>query len=124
MSEEFDSLPATEKAVLEAALDKCRALTDEVEGMLRNGEQPGDRACWQTFTSPLSALPKLSNKYATIRSQVPTSAAFSGEGLKVCKQNFVNEVLGPLVTEFALNLAREDATPIQRGFHGGLLNRV
>jgi hypothetical protein len=44
MSEEFDSLPATEKAALEAALDRCRALADQIEGMLRNGEQPGDRA--------------------------------------------------------------------------------
>jgi hypothetical protein len=44
MSEEFDSLPATEKAALEAALDRCRALTDQIEDMLRNGEQPGDRA--------------------------------------------------------------------------------
>jgi hypothetical protein len=45
-------------------------------------------------------------------------------GAKVCQRQLVNEVLGPLVTQFALNLAREDATPIQRGFHGGLLNRV
>ena len=44
MSEEFDSLPANEKAALEAALDRCRALADQIEGMLRNGEQPGDRA--------------------------------------------------------------------------------
>ena len=45
-------------------------------------------------------------------------------GVKVCQRKLVNEVFGPLVTQFALNLAREDATPIQRGFHGGLLNRV
>jgi hypothetical protein len=45
-------------------------------------------------------------------------------GAKVCQRQLVSEVLGPLVTQFALNLAREDATPLQRGFHGGLLNRV
>jgi hypothetical protein len=45
-------------------------------------------------------------------------------GAKVCQRQPVNEVLGPLVTQFALNLAREDATLLQRGFHGGLLNRV
>jgi hypothetical protein len=43
-AEDFDSLPAKEKAALEAALDRCRALADQIEGMLRNGEQPGDRA--------------------------------------------------------------------------------
>jgi hypothetical protein len=43
MSEELDRLPATEKAAFEAALDRCRAL-DQIEGMLRNGEQPDDRA--------------------------------------------------------------------------------
>jgi hypothetical protein len=45
-------------------------------------------------------------------------------GAKVCQRQLVNEVLGLLVMEFALNFGRKDATPIQRGFHGGLLNRV
>ncbi len=45
-------------------------------------------------------------------------------GEKVCQRKFVNEVFGPLATQFALNLAREPATPIQRGFHGGLLARI
>jgi hypothetical protein len=45
-------------------------------------------------------------------------------GVKVCQRKFVNEVFGRLVTQFALNLAREYATPIQRGFHGGLLARI
>jgi hypothetical protein len=44
MSEEFDSLPATEKAAVEGALNRCRALADQIEAMLRNGEHPGDRA--------------------------------------------------------------------------------
>jgi hypothetical protein len=37
-------------------------------------------------------------------------------GVKVCQRQLVNEVLGLPVTEFALNLAREGATPIQRPF--------
>jgi hypothetical protein len=41
-------------------------------------------------------------------------------GAKVCQQKLVNEVLAPLVTEFALNLGREGATPIQRAFDGSL----
>jgi hypothetical protein len=45
-------------------------------------------------------------------------------GVKVCQRQLVNEVLGLLVMEFALNLGRKGATPIQRGFHGDLLNRV
>src|SRR6266446_6478271 len=45
-------------------------------------------------------------------------------GAKVCQQQLVNEVLAPLVTEFALNLGREVATPLQRGFNAGLLDRV
>ncbi len=36
-------------------------------------------------------------------------------GVKVCQRKFVNEVFGRLITQFALNLAREYATPIQRG---------
>src|SRR5260370_26681061 len=45
-------------------------------------------------------------------------------GAKVCQRQLVNEVLAPLVTEFALNLGREGATPLQRGFNAGLLDRV
>jgi hypothetical protein len=45
-------------------------------------------------------------------------------GAKVCQRYLVNEVRGLRLTEFALNLAREGATPIQRGFDRGLLNRV
>jgi hypothetical protein len=44
-------------------------------------------------------------------------------GAKVCQQQLVNEVLGP-VTQFALNLAREGATPIQRGLQSGFLSRI
>ena len=33
--------------------------------------------------------------------------------VNVCQREFVNEVLGPLVTEFVCNFGREDARPIQ-----------
>jgi hypothetical protein len=36
-------------------------------------------------------------------------------GVNVCQRQLVNEVLGPLVTEFVPNFGREGATPIQRG---------
>src|SRR5262249_51565197 len=34
-------------------------------------------------------------------------------GVNVCQRQLVNEVLGPLVTEFVRNFAREGATPTQ-----------
>ena len=34
--------------------------------------------------------------------------------VKVCQRQLVNEVLGPLVTEFVRNFGREGATPVQR----------
>jgi hypothetical protein len=43
-------------------------------------------------------------------------------GVKVCQRQLVNEVLGPLVTESARNLACKDTTLIQRGFHSRLLD--
>jgi hypothetical protein len=42
--------------------------------------------------------------------------------VNVCQREFVNEVLGPLVTEFVCNFGREDARPIQHAFHGDLLD--
>jgi glutathione S-transferase len=36
MSEEFDSLDPTEKAAIEAALNRCRALARQIESKLRN----------------------------------------------------------------------------------------
>jgi hypothetical protein len=45
-------------------------------------------------------------------------------GAKVCQHQLVNEVLRLLVTEFVINFGRKDATPIQRAFQSGLLNRV
>jgi hypothetical protein len=37
-------------------------------------------------------------------------------GVNVCQRQFVNEVLGPLVTEFIRDFGGEDATPIQHAF--------
>ena len=45
-------------------------------------------------------------------------------GVNVCQQQLVNELLGPLVTEFVRNFGREDATSYQRGSNGGLLGRI
>jgi hypothetical protein len=36
--------------------------------------------------------------------------------VNVCQRQPVNEVLGPLVTEFIRNFGGEDATPIQHAF--------
>src|SRR5215471_10580049 len=45
-------------------------------------------------------------------------------GVNVCQRQLVNEVLGPLVTEFVCNFGREGATPIQHGPNASLLGRV
>src|SRR5262249_23024597 len=37
-------------------------------------------------------------------------------GVNVCQRQFINEVLGPLVTELIRNFSGEDATPIQHAF--------
>jgi hypothetical protein len=43
---------------------------------------------------------------------------------KADSDNLSTKCSGPLVTEFALNLGREGATPIQPGFNAGLLGRI
>ena len=45
-------------------------------------------------------------------------------GVKVCQRRLVNELLGPLVTEFVPNFGREGATPIQRSSNASLFARV
>src|SRR5262250_3216147 len=42
-------------------------------------------------------------------------------GVDACQRQLVNEVLGPLVTEFVRNFGREGATSIQLGSHASLL---
>ena len=42
--------------------------------------------------------------------------------VNVCQREFVNEVIGPLVTEFVCNFGREDARPSQHAFYGDLLD--
>jgi hypothetical protein len=49
-------------------------------------------------------------------------SALKGDA-KLCQRNLINE-LPPLVTESALNLVREDATPLQCGFQCGPLSRI
>jgi hypothetical protein len=42
--------------------------------------------------------------------------------VNVCQRQRVNEVLGPLVTEFICNFGRKNVRSIQHVFHGGLLD--
>ena len=44
-------------------------------------------------------------------------------GVKVCQRQLVNEAL-VFVTELALNLGRECATPVHRGVHRRFLDRI
>src|SRR5262249_61379306 len=45
-------------------------------------------------------------------------------GVNFCQREFLNEVLGFLVTEFVRNFGGEGAAPIQRGSNASLLGRV
>src|SRR6516164_3130372 len=67
---------------------------------------------------PLTAPP-----LRTLHRAEDIGSALKG-GVNVCQRQLVNEVLGPLVTEFVPNFGREGATPIQRGSNAGLLHRV
>jgi len=42
----------------------------------------------------------------------------------ICQRHLINEMLRFFATKFALDLIRENATLIQRGFHSRLLNRI
>jgi hypothetical protein len=44
--------------------------------------------------------------------------------VNVCQRQLVNEVLGPLVTEFVRNFGREGTTPIQRGPNASPFGRI
>jgi hypothetical protein len=52
----------------------------------------------------------------TIHRDAENIASALKRGVNVCQRQFVNEVLGPLVTEFIRNFGGEDATPIQHAF--------
>src|SRR5215471_609762 len=45
-------------------------------------------------------------------------------GEHVCQRQVVNEVLGPLITEFVRNFGREDTTSYQRSSNASLLVRI
>jgi len=45
-------------------------------------------------------------------------------GVNVCQRQLVNEVFGPLITEFVRNFGREDATPYERSSNASLLVRI
>src|SRR5262244_673378 len=45
-------------------------------------------------------------------------------GVNVCQRQLVNDVLGPLVTQFCRNLRRWHATPYQRGSNASLLGCI
>jgi hypothetical protein len=51
-----------------------------------------------------------------LRHRAENIASALKRGVNVCQRQFVNEVLGPLVTEFIRNFGGEDATPIQHAF--------
>jgi hypothetical protein len=84
MSHEFDGLDATEKAGLEAALNRCRALATQLRAnSITRGPSTSLTSCrWQTFTPPLSTLPmsldskaQVSREHTCSRGEVFAGAA-------------------------------------------------
>src|SRR6266481_1198486 len=70
-----------------------------------------------------TSSPPLRSARALLHPAEDIGSALKG-GVNVCQRQLVNEVLGPLVTEFVRNFGREGATPIQRGSNASLLGRV
>ena len=62
MSDEFDSLDATEKAAIRATLIRCRVLAAKIANELRGPSTSLTSCRWQTFTPPLSTLPGSLNR--------------------------------------------------------------
>jgi len=71
MSYEFDGLDATEKAGIEGALNRCRALAAQIASGLRNKrpEHFVDKLSLADFYAPLSTLPMSSDRKANGRSR-------------------------------------------------------
>src|SRR6516165_3638924 len=83
---------------------------------------PNHVRCWgeaRRLTGCSLTVPRL----RTLHRAEDIGSALKG-GVNVCQRQLVNEVLGPLVTEFVPKFDREGATPIQRGSNAGLLHRV
>jgi hypothetical protein len=71
MSHQFDSLDATEKAGIKAALNRCRALAAQIASDSVTGDLSTSlTSCrWPTFTPPSSTLPMSSDRKANGRSR-------------------------------------------------------
>ena len=72
MSDEFDGLDATEKAAVEAALNRCRALAVQIgsDSVTRGPSTSLTNCHWQSFAPPLSTLPMSSDRKADSRSRI------------------------------------------------------
>jgi len=72
---------------------------------------------------PQLSMPLTASRLRTLHRVEDIGSALKA-GVDVCHRQLVNEVLGPLVTEFVRNFGREAATPIQGGSNASLLGRV
>jgi hypothetical protein len=77
---------------------------------------------------PWKDRPQLSVVLMALRLRTLHCAKNIGSALKagvdICQRQRVNKVLGFLVTEFVCDFGGKDATPIQLGFHRGLLDHT
>jgi hypothetical protein len=99
-------------AALKKVLDQARQSAELISGIIGGAPRPqsldrGSRRVLDRLSAFLSE---------------DIGGALKG-GVKVCQGTLVNE-LPLLVTEYAPNLVRENATPLQRAFQCGPLSRI
>jgi hypothetical protein len=90
--------------------------------LLYDGKLDVRAMAWRPVNRPQLSVPLMPRAWALHRAEDISSAL--KWGVNVCQRQLVNEVFGPLVTEFVRNFGREDATPIQLGSNASLLGRV
>src|SRR6516165_8143541 len=83
--------------------------------------RPSALACGMSQACATSSPPSRSAR--ALHRAEDIGSALKG-GVNVCQRQLINEVLGPLVTQFVGNFGREGATPIQRGPNASLFGRV
>ena len=111
------------KRAAKSCFARAQEVGEDIQAIFFPPSPPAEKA-----TDSHEDRPQLSVALRMVRLRTIYRAENIGDVLKrvvnVCQREFVNEVLGLLVTEFVRNFGRENARPIQHAFHGGLLDAM